>query len=150
MGFNATTAATTAKYIHIDDPFNEQMATGQPSGGCLSFTNSVNESEILTLPTGAFSGQKQSEPTLKGTMDFSFRFPHGQSMNAQSQPSHVKPATTQAFSAHKPANSYHRDPKPYSSFSTLNKRAMLMENLNNVIESSKAEGKVPATTRTGA
>ena len=83
-------------------------------------------------------------------MDFSFRFPHGQPMNAQSPPSHVKPATVPAVSAHKPANSYQRDPKPYSSFSTLNKRAMLMENLNNVIESSKAEGKVPSTARTGA
>lgn len=113
------------------------------------------------MPSGqynAYSGQKQAMPAAKGDMDFNFRFPQGQSsMNAQSQSGHFKPSTdTKPIVVPVPAvpkqtqptaaGSYQRDPKPYSSYATsTSKRDMILQNLNNMIES---EGKGPAPTRT--
>lgn len=43
---------------------------------------------------------------------------------------------------------YQRDPMPYSSFSMSNKKDMLLQNLQDVVESHKAQGNLPNSSRT--
>ena len=109
------------------------------------------------MPLGqysAYSGQKQAMPAAKDDMDLNLRFPHGHgqlSMNAQSQSGHIKPSTDAKTtgvptvpkqSQSTSADPYQRDPRPYSSYATsTSKRDMILQNLNNMIES---EGKAPA------
>ena len=177
-------AASTSqgKYIHNEDPFTETVnqlamrtaqANRQPSGQ--STGGPAQNYRVPSNPShgpqqqqqmmhsgqqSALPGQKQPLPTVKGTMDFTFRFPNSTqpSMNAPSPSGHVK-RHTDAKSATAPAvpkqsnkntsvNAYQRDPKPYTSFSTTSKKEMLLQNLEEMVKVSEAQGNLPTSTRT--
>ncbi|KAI4210224.1 MAG: hypothetical protein LQ351_006902 [Letrouitia transgressa] len=46
------------------------------------------------------------------------------------------------------ADSYQRDPMPYTGYTNAAKKDILFQNLHNVVESSKAQGSLPSSTRT--
>ena len=87
-----------------------------------------------------FAGQHAASAVEKGTMDLNYRFPgSGTSMNVQSLA-----ACPQQFTDNKPITGstkpQQRDPRPYSNYSTSSKKEMLLQNLHEVVESSKAQG----------
>ena len=148
----------TLKHASNDDPFTEQPKVNtQPS----TITKFVSKPPGLHPSMAA--GHKQPA-AVKGTMDHDFRFPHPTQpiMNPQAsykfgQPSSapkvpVPTVATVAASKQdtKPSTSgtYARDPKPYTSFSLASKKEMLLQNLEQVVESSKAKGDLPNATRT--
>ena len=107
-----------------------------------------------------FMGQQHTLPTVQGAMDFSFRFPPSfqPAMNARSPSSHVKPnkdvkptavpAVPKKVDKSPSAKPYQRDPKPYTSFSTTSKKEMLLQNLEEMVKVSEAQGNLPSSTRT--
>ncbi|KAL8783718.1 MAG: hypothetical protein Q9195_009303 [Heterodermia aff. obscurata] len=168
--------------IHSDDPFTDQVnqlalrtaqANRQPSGPSIgdagqkprlpSGQSQTHQSQQQLRPSGQQTSlpvQKQPLPTVKGTMDYNFRFPPSiqPSVNPQSLSSHAN-LTTEAKSTMRPAvpkplskvasvNAYQRDPKPYSSFSATSKKEMLLQNLDEMVKVEKEKGKLPASTRT--
>ena len=168
--------------IHSDDPFTDQVnqlalrtaqANRQPSGQSVadagqnhrlpSGQSHIPQPQQQLRPSGQQTGlpvQKPPLPTVKGTMDYNFRFPHSiqPSVNVQSPSGHVKP-NTDAKSTMPPVipkqinksatvNAYQRDPKPYSSFSATSKKEMLLQNLDEMVKVEKEKGKLPSSTRT--
>ena len=168
--------------IHSEDPFTDQVnqlalrtaqANRQPPGQSTgdagqkhrmpSGQSHIHQSQQPLKPSGQQTSlpvQKQPLPTVKGTMDYSFRFPHSiqPSVNNQSLSGHANP-TTEAKSTMPPAvpkqtnkianvNAYQRDPKPYSSFSATSKKEMLLQNLDEMVKVEKEKGKLPSSTRT--
>lgn len=174
--------ASQGTQTHSDDPFTDQVnqlalrtaqANRQPSGQSVgeagqkhrlhSSQSHVHQSQQPLRPSGqqtSLPGQKQPLPTVKGTMDYNFRFPHSvqPSVNSQSPAGHLKP-NTDAKSTMPPALpkqtnkntgviAYQRDPKPYSSFSATSKKEMLLQNLDEMVKVEKEKGKLPSSTRT--
>lgn len=174
--------ASQGTQTHSDDPFTDQVnqlalrtaqANRQPSGQSVgeagqkhrlpSSQSHVHQSQQPLRPSGqqtSLPGQKQPLPTVKGTMDYNFRFPHSvqPSVNSQSPAGHLKP-NTDAKSTMSPALpkqtnkntgviAYQRDPKPYSSFSATSKKEMLLQNLDEMVKVEKEKGKLPSSTRT--
>ena len=168
--------------IHSDDPFTDQVnqlalrtasANRQPSGQSSgdaaqkhrlppSLTQ-VHQAQQQLRPSGqqtSLPGQKQPLPTVKGTMDYNFRFPHSiqPAVNSQSPSGHVKPnsdtkstmtpALPKQANKNTSVNAYQRDPKPYSSFSATTKKEMLLQNLDEMVKVEKEKGKLPSSTRT--
>lgn len=179
-----TTATSTSqgKYIHTEDPFTEtvnqlamrtaqanRQSSGQSTGGPAqkyrvpSNPSHGPQQQQQLMHAGqqsALPGQKQPLPTVKGTMDFTFRFPNSiqPSMNAPSPSGHVKrktdaksttaPAVPKQSNKNTSVNAYQRDPKPYTSFSTTSKKEMLLQNLEEMVKVSEAQGNLPTSTRT--
>ena len=173
-----TTPAPTVQgtQIHRDDPFTDQVnqlalrtaqANRQPSGPSMADAGQKHrllssQSPIYQSPEQLTSlpAQKQPLPAVKGTMDYSFRFPHSiqSSVNAQSLSGHPKPssdakstmptAVPKQTSKNASVNAYQRDPKPYSSFSATSKKEMLLQNLDEMVKVEKEKGKLPSSTRT--
>ena len=168
--------------IHSDDPFTDQVnqlalrtaqANRQPSGASIgdagqkprlpSGQSHIHQSQQQFKPSGQQTSlpvQKQPLPSVKGTMDYNFRFPHSSQplVNVPSLSGHIKPHTD-AKSTMPPAvpkqtnktasvNAYQRDPKPYSSFSAASKKEMLLQNLDEMVKVEKEKGKLPSSTRT--
>lgn len=144
----------TMKPFGNDDPFLDQPQVNKQPGPVGQFASK---------PPGLHpSSAAQKQPAaVKGTMDYGFRFPQGVSpahlpyLNTQTSQAFEQPLTAPKVSVPtaKPnsstpsSNTYARDPKPYSSFSA-SKKEMLLQNLEQVVESSKAKGDLPSATRT--
>lgn len=178
------TPTSQGKYLHNEDPFTETVnqlalrtaqANRQSSGQSTGIP--AQKYRVPTNPSygpqqqqqqqlmhsgqqSALPAQKQSLPAVKGTMDFSFRFPTSiqPSMNAQSPSGYVKPntdtkstmipAVPKQSNKNTSVNTYQRDPKPYTSFSTTSKKEMLLQNLEEMVKVSEAQGNLPTSSRT--
>jgi len=137
-----------------DDPFMEQSKVNKQPG---SVTQSASKPPGLHPSTATH----KQPVAVKGTMDYDFRFPQGippnlmpylntQTSQAFEQPltaPKVSVPTAKANPSTPSNNTYARDPKPYTSFSA-SKKEMLLQNLEQVVESSKAKGDLPSATRT--
>lgn len=109
-------------------------------------------------PYNSISAPRAAPPAVKGTTSAEFRFPQSYQPHnfATPQYSTQKPEQTQAGVPTNVLRSnppYQRDPLPYSAFLGRNslgphKKEMLLQNLENVVESSKTEGHLPSSTRT--
>lgn len=78
---------------------------------------------------------------------YDFRLP---STFAGGQQNKIKSTHDQAIVTNAGARGtpYQRDPMPYSSFCMSSKKDILLQNLHDVVESSKAQGNLPISTRT--
>lgn len=144
----------TTKPFSNDDPFVDQPKVNKQSGPVGQFASK---------PPGLHPGTAahKQPAAVKGTMDYAFRFPQGippthlPYLNTQTSQALELPLTAPKVSVPtaKPSlstpssNTYARDPKPYTSFSA-SKKEMLLQNLEQVVESSKAKGDLPNATRT--
>lgn len=139
-------ANNSAKDKNHDDPFTEP-----PLASAYRSTDSAYPYNSIPTPRAA-------PPAVKGTTSAEFRFPQSYQPHnfASPQYSNPKPEQTQAGVPTNVLRSnppYQRDPLPYSSFLSRNnlgphKKEMLLQNLENVVESSKTEGHLPSSTRT--
>ena len=139
----------TMKHVSNDDPFMEQP----------KMNNQPSVTKFGSKPPGLHpSTAAHKQPTVvKGTMDLNFRFPQAAQphLSPQNPYNLEQPLAAAKVSVptvkHNPStpssSTYARDPKPYSSFST-SKKEMLLQNLEQVVESSKAKGDLPSATRT--
>lgn len=142
------------KPLSNDDPFTDQPKVNKQPGPVAQF---VSKPPGLHPSTAAH----KQPAAVKGTMDHGFRFPQGipqtllPYLNTQTSQALEQPLTAPKASVPtaKPnpstpsSNTYARDPKPYTSFSA-SKKEMLLQNLEQVVESSKAKGDLPSATRT--
>lgn len=100
----------------------------------------------------------RAPPAVKGTTSAEFRFPPSHQPHNLASPQHSTPKSEQAqagvhTNVLRSNPSYQRDPLPFSAFMSRNnlgphKKEMLLQNLENVVESSKTEGHLPSSTRT--
>lgn len=125
-----------------DDPFVEQPAAGQPRVsnrlGRDQQSNRSNDGEVHLLPASerAFSNESQS-PLFSQSSQRRFPLPSLSKVNGDREDS------TQITISN---DQYQRDPKPYTSF--VANRELLLQNLHNVVTSSKLQGDLPGATRT--
>lgn len=135
-----------AKEKNHDDPFTEPPLA------------SAYRSTELVYPYNSIPAPRAAPPAVKGTTSAEFRFPHSYQPHNHAGPQHSTPKPEQTQTG-VPTNvlrsnpSYQRDPLPYSAFmgrSNLgpHKKEMLLQTLENVVESSKTEGHLPSSTRT--
>lgn len=135
-----------AKDKSHDDPFTEP-----PLASAYRSTDSA-------YPYNSIPAPRAAPPAVKGTTSAEFRFPLSYQPHnfASPQYSTQKPEQAQAGVSTNVLRSnppYQRDPLPYSTFLNRNnlgphKKEMLLQNLENVVESSKTEGHLPSSTRT--
>lgn len=129
-----------------DDPFTEP-----PLASAYRSTESA-------YPYNSIPAPRAAPPAVKGTTSVEFRFPQSYQPHNFASPQYSTPKPEHA-QAGVPTNvlrsnpSYQRDPLPYSAFLSRNnlgphKKEMLLQNLENVVESSKTEGHLPSSTRT--
>ena len=141
----------TMTHIRNDDPFIEPPKVNEQLNSATKF---------VSKPQGlhpSVPAHKQPD-AVKGTMDLNFRFPQSAQHHLNTQITFNRQsvaAPKAAIISRKPSPSIAasgapaRDPKPYTSFSTTNsKKEMLLQNLEQVVESSKAKGDLPSATRT--
>lgn len=129
-----------------DDPFTEP-----PLASAYRSTEPV-------YPYNSIPAPRAAPPAVKGTTNAEFRFPHSYQPHnhASPQQSTPKPEQTQTgvhTNVLRNNPSYQRDPLPFSAFLGrnnlgLHKKEMLLQTLENVVESSKTEGHLPSSTRT--
>ena len=132
-----------------DDPFTEYPQVNNQHG---SVTKFVSKPSSLHSSTATIT----QSTAVKGTMDLGFRFPHATQpsfspqapYNSEQRPPGPKASAPTLRHIQNPPNTMTRDPKPYTSFSTSSKKEMLLQNLEQVVESSKAKGDLPNATRT--
>lgn len=102
--------------------------------------------------TSSSSSAVRAPPlAVKGTLNQDFRFPQASQTRhgVLPQPSIPKSEQGQTNVPTGPkANTYQRDPMPYSGFSASSKKDLLLRNLHDVVESSKTQGSLPTSTRT--
>lgn len=133
-----------AKDKNQDDPFTEPPLA------------SAYRSTELAYPYHSIPATRAAPPAVKGTTSAEFRFPQSNQPQNFASPQYSTPIPEQAQA---PSNvlrsnpTYQRDPLPYSAFMSRNnlgphKKEMLLQNLENVVESSKTEGHLPSSTRT--
>lgn len=125
-----------------DDPFIEQPATSQPSvNNRLARDQQSNCSNgggfhLLSASEGAFSNESQS-PLFSQTSQRRFPLPPLSKANGDREDS------TQIMISN---DQYQRDPKPYTSFAA--NKDLLLQNLHDVVTSSKLQGDLPTAMRT--
>ena len=119
----------------------------------------TDSSQVQSLPYSSYAGDPRFHPSsttggrapplaVKGTLNQEFRFPHTRH-GVHPQPSIPKSDQGQTNIPTGPkANTYQRDPMPYSGFSASSKKDLLLRNLHDVVESSKTQGNLPNSTRT--
>ncbi len=146
----------TRKASGNDDPFTELPQ---------KLRQSLNESnpygQQSTYHSSSASTIRPQQPAVKGTMDYDFRFPLAYQQQQQQQPAyaqqyHNKLQQGQANylssgtkSQHvQSVNPHQRDPMPYTGFAASSKKELLLQTFNDAVESSKAEGSLPTSTRT--
>ncbi len=136
-----------------DDPFTElpqkllqSLNDPNPYGQQSNYSSS--SASIIRL----------QQPAVKGTMDYDFRFPlayepqqpaYVQQFNGkppQGQANHLSAATKSHHVTS--VNPHQRDPMPYTGFAASSKKELLLQTFNDAVESSKAEGSLPTSTRT--
>ena len=136
---------TYLKQRTTEDPFVEKVQT----------THANLYSPYIQQDQKGVSSFKSLEgplpPPPAEAMEHRFRFPSSyQTRVALSQHSATKPQ--QERTCHADVSSkvvpYQRDPMPYSSFSMGDKKDMLLQNLHQVVESSKGQGNLSESTRT--
>lgn len=133
-----------AKDKNQDDPFTEPPLA------------SAYRSRELDYPYNSIPAPWGGPPTVKGTTSAEFRFPQSYQPDNFASPQYSNPKSEQAQTPSNVLRSktpYQRDPLPYSAFLSRNnlgphKKEMLLQNLENVVESSKTEGHLPSSTRT--
>lgn len=135
-----------AKEKNHDDPFTEP-----PLASAYRPTEPVYQYNSIPAPRAA-------PPAVKGTTSAEFRFPHSYQTHMYASPQHTSPKTEKSqtgvlTNVPRSNPSYQRDPLPYSTFLGRNnlgpqKKEMLLQTLENVVESSKTEGHLPSSTRT--
>lgn len=135
-----------AKEKNHDDPFTESPLV------------TAYRSTDPVYPYNSIPAPRAAPPAVKGTTSAEFRFPHSHQPHNHASPQHSTPKLEQIQTG-APANvlrinpSYQRDPLPFSAFLGRNnlgthKKEMLLQTLENVVESSKTEGHLPSSTRT--
>lgn len=133
-----------AKDKNHDDPFTEPPLA------------SAYRSTELAYPYNSIPAPRAAPPAVKGTTSAEFRFPQSYQPHNFASPQYSTPKSEQAQASSNVLRSnppYQRDPLPYSAFLSRNnlgshKKEMLLQNLENVVESSKTEGHLPSSTRT--
>ena len=138
----ALRSATMISQKSHDDPFVEQPAAGQPRVsnrlGRDQQSNHSSDGEVHLLPAseGVFSNESQS-PLFSQSSQRRFPLPSLSKVNGDRE------GSTQIMISN---DQYQRDPKPYTSF--VANRELLLQNLHNVVTSSKLQGDLPGATRT--
>ena len=126
------------KHKRDDDPFVERSPDLQRN----LFTPYTQDHPV----DGHSSLRQDLQPAAKGTIKQDFRL-LGPNEGPQQDTTKVRNGQTNQTNFGAPGTSYQRDPMPYSSFSS-NKKDFLLQNLHDVVESSKAQGNLPVSTRT--
>lgn len=149
--------AHQAKARH-DDPFIDMSA---------SLRQSAPRQSSQSDDRSVLSGHGAS-PDVQGKMDYEFKFPTQQQQHRASLPLPPPPglprptlqpqalrdtfSSIAAESSAPTADTHRRDPKPYTSYARVNdegsKKEKLLQNLQQVVDVSKAQGSVPSSTRT--
>ncbi|MCJ1456480.1 hypothetical protein MMC28_006841 [Mycoblastus sanguinarius] len=142
----------------MDDPFRDHSrVTSSSSYGTNSYAqqSGFNPRAAVRMPPPAVKGtmnrdfrfppdlQRQTEGLL--IQDYTTQNPHEQAAYPKSRNGSNQTASTYQTASTAP---YVRDPLPYTGFTASSKKDMLLQNLNEVVESSKAQGDLPNSTRT--
>ena len=142
-GSSQETKSGAKKAIDDDDPFTELP---QKLRQTLYDPNPYGQNPNNSTSSTSTIGPQQ--PTSKGTMDYDFRFPlaHEPLQSAYAQAAYLN---TSAKGQHIPSvTPQQRDPMPYTGFAASSKKELLLQTFNDAVESSKAEGSLPTSTRT--
>ena len=131
------------KALDNDDPFTElpqklRQTLYDPNPYAQNPNNSTSSTSTI----------RPQPPASKGTMDYDFRFPlaHQPQQPASAQTAYLNASTK---GQHIPSVIPHqRDPMPYTGFAASSKKELLLQTFNDAVESSKAEGSLPTSTRT--
>lgn len=141
------------KATDTDDPFTEL-----PQKLLQSLNDPNPYGQQSNYSSSSTSTIRPQQPAVRGTMDYDFRFPltyepqqpvYVQQFNAKPQQGQTNYLSAVAKSQHVPSVSPHqRDPMPYTGFAASSKKELLLQTFNDAVESSKAEGSLPTSTRT--
>ena len=101
---------------------------------------------------------RPQQPATSGTMNHDFRFPPSYQPQLPAYAQQYFGGPQQLMENHPSANprnhhipsvgSHQRDPMPYTGFVASSKKELLLQTFNDAVESSKAEGSLPTSTRT--
>ena len=101
---------------------------------------------------------RPQHPAIQGAMNYDFRFPlahqpqqsaYAQEHDSKSQHGQANYLSGSTKGQHIPGVGPHqRDPAPYTGFAASSKKDLLLQTFNDAVESSKAEGSLPTSTRT--
>lgn len=126
------------KHKGDDDPFVERSPDLQRN----LFTPYAQDHQV-----DSNSSLEHSLPlAVKGAIKQEFRLPDYIN-GPQQDTAKIRNGKTNPINSGARGAPYQRDPMPYSSFSS-NKKDILLQNLHDVVESSKAQGNLPISTRT--
>ncbi len=141
------------KATEPDDPFTEL-----PEKLLQSLYDPNPYGQQPNYSSSSASTIRPQQPAVHGAMSYDFRLPlaHQPQQLAYAQEYESKPQHGQAsyLSAstkgqHIPGVGPHqRDPAPYTGFAASSKKELLLQTFNDAVESSKAEGSLPTSTRT--
>ena len=143
LGPSHETNLEAKKALDSDDPFTElphklRQNLYDPNPYGQNPNNSASSTSTI----------RPQQPTSKGIMDYDFRFPltHQPQQSAYTQAAYLNSNTK---GQHIPSITPHqRDPMPYTGFAASSKKELLLQTFNDAVESSKAEGSLPTSTRT--
>ncbi|KAL8917365.1 MAG: hypothetical protein Q9208_007983 [Pyrenodesmia sp. 3 TL-2023] len=141
-----------------DDPFMDTSASLRQSA-----YHQSSESDDRSAPSAP-----GTSPEVQGKMDYEFKFPTQQQQYRVDRPIPPPPglprptlkpqalrdtfSSIAAQSSPPTADTHLRDPRPYTSYTRVSdegsKKEKLLQNLQQVVDVSKAQGNVPSSTRT--
>lgn len=126
--------------LSIQDP-SQMRLQGQVQGAAQGQAYGHNQAHSYRQAQNQGYGQTHNQAYVYGQDQF-YGHPQDQTDYVKTRYDKKQPAVTAA-------TSYVRDPMPYTGFTnTSSKRDLLLQNLNEVVESSKAQGDLPSSTRT--
>lgn len=132
------------------DPFVDKPSAGLDPGG-LGYTLDQNHvNSVFSQPQAPYEVLENGYSFAPNNQDH-YRAARPPSLNGASNYQASKmdgtsPTVTRPIDPN--ADSYQRDPMPYTGYTNVAKKDILLQNLHNVVESSKAQGSLPSSTRT--
>ncbi|KAL9611506.1 MAG: hypothetical protein Q9167_003865 [Letrouitia subvulpina] len=132
------------------DPFVDKPGAGHNQGD-LGYTFDQNHvNSVFSNPQRPYKALANGYSFAPSNQDHYCAAPapslNGVSHYQASKMDSTNPTVTRPIDPN--ADSYQRDPMPYTGYTNVAKKDILLQNLHNVVESSKAQGSLPSSTRT--